>query len=87
MLCVLNVKDLSVVMNVMLSLMSVMGPHHALCNLSVRTVAKLCNLGGFSVRVMSYSSSDVLFRCHTPLITLSSDYVTLWLPRLYKTNM
>ena len=42
MLCVLIVKGMSVVVNVMLSLMSVMSPPPALCNLSVRTDVKLC---------------------------------------------
>ena len=34
-----------VVVNVMLSLMSVMSPALALCNLSVHTAVKLCSLG------------------------------------------
>ena len=38
------VEDISVVVNVMLSLMSVMSPPPALCNLSVRTAVKLCIL-------------------------------------------
>ena len=46
-LCVLMVKGMSVVLNVMLSLMSVMSPSPVLCNLSVRTVVKLCTLGVF----------------------------------------
>ena len=37
MLCVLIVEGMSVVVNVMLSLMSVMSPPPALCNLSVRS--------------------------------------------------
>ena len=41
MLCV---EGMSVVVNVMLSLMSVMSPSPALCNLSVHTVVKLCVL-------------------------------------------
>ena len=45
MLCVLMVEGMSVVVNVMLSLMSIMSPPPALCNLSVRTVVKLCTLG------------------------------------------
>ena len=36
------VEGMSVVMNVMLSIMSIMSPPHALCNLSARTVVKLC---------------------------------------------
>ena len=41
MLCVLIVEGMSVVVNVMLSLMSVISPPPALCNLSVRTAVKL----------------------------------------------
>ena len=40
MVCVLMVECISVVVNVMLSLIS---PPPALCNISVRTVVKLCN--------------------------------------------
>ena len=43
-LCVLMVKGMSVVVNVMLSLISVISPPLVLCNLSVRTVVKLCIL-------------------------------------------
>ena len=39
-LCVLMVEGMSVVVNVMLSLMSVMSTPPALCNLSLRTVVK-----------------------------------------------
>ena len=39
------VEGMSVEMNVMLSLMSVMSQTPALCNLSLRTVVKLCTLG------------------------------------------
>ena len=42
MLCVLIVEGMSVVVNVMLSLMNVMSPPPALCNLSVRKAVKLC---------------------------------------------
>ena len=48
MLCVLMVEGMSVVVNVLLSLISV--PPHALCNLSVRMVVKLCILGVFFFR-------------------------------------
>ena len=44
MLCVLIVDGMSVVVNVMLSLMSVMSPPPALCNLSVRTNVKLSEI-------------------------------------------
>ena len=39
------VESMSVVVNVMLSLMSVMSPPPALWNLSLRTVVKLCTFG------------------------------------------
>ena len=42
MLCVLIVVGTSGVVNVMLSLMSVMSPPPALCNLSMRTAVKVC---------------------------------------------
>ena len=48
MLCVLMVEGMSVVVNVMLSLMSVMNPPPALCNLSGRTVVQLCTLSVFT---------------------------------------
>ena len=50
MLCVLIVKGMSVVVNMMLSLMSVMSPPSALCNLSVRTAVKLCIFGVLAFR-------------------------------------
>ena len=43
-LCVLMVEGMSVVVTVMLSLMSLMSPPPALCNLSARTVVKLSTL-------------------------------------------
>ena len=49
--CVLMVEGMSVVVNVMLSLMSVMNPTPALCNLLVRTVVKLCTLGVLALGV------------------------------------
>ena len=45
------VEGMYVVVNVILSLMSVMSPPPALCNLSVRTVVKLCDLSGFALVV------------------------------------
>ena len=48
-LCVLMVESMSVVVNVMLSLMSVMSPPPDLCNLSARTVVKLCTLVVFAL--------------------------------------
>ena len=43
--CVFMVEGMSVVVNVMLYLMSVMSTPPALCNLSARTAVKLCTLG------------------------------------------
>ena len=45
------VECMSVVVNVMLSLMSVVSPPPALCNLSARKVVKLCTLGVFALGV------------------------------------
>ena len=50
-LCVLMVEGMSVVVHVMLSLMSVMIPPPALCNISLRTVVKLCTLGVLALGV------------------------------------
>ena len=55
-LCVLIVESMSVVVNVLLSLMSVMSPPHALCNLSVRSAVKLCILGVLALGVSLVSS-------------------------------
>ena len=46
-LCVLMVEGVSVVVNIMLYMMCVMSPPPALCNLSARTVVKLCTSGVF----------------------------------------
>ena len=43
------VEGMPVEVNVMLSLMSVMSPPPVLCNISVRTVVKLCTLGGLDL--------------------------------------
>ena len=45
------VEGMSVVLNVMLCLISVMIPPPALCNLSARTVVKLCIFGVFALGV------------------------------------
>ena len=49
--CIIMVEGMSVVVNVMLSLMSVMSPPPALCNLSLRTVVMLCTLGVLTLGV------------------------------------
>ena len=58
MLCVLIVDGMYVVVNGMLSLMSVMSPPPALCNLSVRTAVKLSILG-----VLALGVSLVFLNC------------------------
>ena len=45
------VKGMSVVVNVMLSLTSVMNIPHVSCDLSVHTVVMLCTLGVFALGV------------------------------------
>ena len=55
MLCVLIVKGMSVVVNVMLSLMSVMSPAPALCNLLVCTAVKSCIFGILSPFMLTCS--------------------------------
>ena len=58
------VEGMSVVVNVMLYLMSVMSKHLALCTLSVHTVVKLCNLGGFSFSgELGFMNCDAICMC------------------------
>ena len=45
------VEGMSVVVNVMLSLMSVMSHPPALCNLSLCTVVNICTLGDLTLEV------------------------------------
>ena len=45
------VEGMFVVVNVMLSLMSMISTPSALCNLSLRTVVKLCTLGVLTLGV------------------------------------
>ena len=47
MLFVLMTEGMSVVVNFMLSIISVMSPPPALCNLSLSTEVKLCTFGVF----------------------------------------
>ena len=49
-MCVFMVKGMSVVVNVMLSLTRVISPPTVLCDRSVRTVVKLCNVWSFYFR-------------------------------------
>ena len=75
MLCVLIVEGMSVVVNVMLSLMR---PPPALCNLSVRTAVKLCILGVLALGVSWVSCMcgmntvlNILIRNESPTHTYS----------------
>ena len=52
------VEGMYVVVNVMLSLMSVMSPTPALCNLSLPTVVKLCTLG-----VLTLENASTMPKC------------------------
>ena len=54
---------MSVVVNRMLSLMSVVSPPPALCNLSARTVVKLYTLGLFSLGVSLVSIIVMISAC------------------------
>ena len=45
------VEGMSIVVNVILCLMGVMSPPHALCNQSGCTLVKLCTLGVFALGV------------------------------------
>ena len=59
--CVLSIDvyGMSVEVNVMLSLMSVMSPPPALCNLSARTVVKLCTLGVSFMGDLGFLNCDI----------------------------
>ena len=56
------VKGIYVVVNVTLSLMSVMSPPPALCNMSARTVVKLCTLGVFRGE-LGFLNCDDIYMC------------------------
>ena len=57
------VEGMSVVVNVMLSLMSVMSPPYTLCNLSARTVEKLSIVGVFALGVSLISGIMIISAC------------------------
>ena len=63
MLCVSIVEGMSVVVNVMLSLISVMSPPPSLCNQSVRTAVKLCILGVLALGMSLVSLIVMIFAC------------------------
>ena len=76
MLCVFIVEGMSVVVNVMLSLMSVMSTPPALCNLSVRTAVKLGEviLNSYIEEITAYLNDNSL------LISAPKSSVTLITP-------
>ena len=76
-LCVLIVKGRSGAVNVMLSLMSVMRPPPALCNLSVRTDVKLCILGVLALGVSLVSWIVIIYACVSGMSSLSSSSLFL----------
>ena len=63
MLCVLMVDGMAVVVNVMLSIMSVIGLPSKLYNLSVSTVVKLCTLRVFALGVSLVSWIVITSAC------------------------
>ena len=67
MVCVLMVEGMSVIGNVMLSLLSVMSPPPNLFNLSGRPVVKLCTLVLFAlgVRLVSWIVITLLLSTHS----------------------
>ena len=62
-LCVLMVEGMSVEVNVMLSLTSVMIPPIVLCDILIRAVEKLCTLGVFSLGVSLVSGIVMIYAC------------------------
>ena len=64
MLCVLRVKGMSVVVNVMVSQTSVMSPPSVMCDISVHTVVKLCTFGSFCFKgELEFLNCDDLCMC------------------------
>ena len=57
------VEGMSVVVNVMLFLMSMMSPSPALCNISLRTVVKICTLGVLTLGVNLVSLIVMMSAC------------------------
>ena len=58
------VEGMSVVVNVMVYLVSLLSPSPALCNLSLRTVVKLCTLSVLTLRVkLGFLNGDDICMC------------------------
>ena len=77
MLGALMVESMSVVVNIMLSPISVMSPPPALYNLSVRTVVKLCTLGVFALGATLVSWIVMTSACVLWISILSSSSLFL----------
>ena len=71
------VEGMSVVVNVMLSLTSVMSPYPVLCNLSVGMLVKLCTFGIFALGVSMVTGIMMLSACVLCIISLSSSSLFL----------
>ena len=74
------VEGMSVVVNVMLYIISVMSPPHAVCNVSVRTVVKLCTLDVLAFRdKLGFLNWDAICMCvvnkQFELLGFDFDYV------------
>ena len=80
-LCVLMVESMSVVVNVILSLMCVMSQPPALCNLSACTVVKLCTLSVCFRGELGYLNCDDICMCvvnkQFELLEFVFDYVNV----------
>ena len=64
MLCVFIVEGMSIVVNVMLSLMSIMSPPPALCNLSMHTAREVMYFGCFGFRGnLGFQNGDDVCMC------------------------
>ena len=80
------VEGMSVVVNVLLSLISVMNPPHALYNLSARTVVKLCTLGVVCFRrELGFLNCDDICMCvvNTPFELLEFVFESVYVDLQY----
>ena len=84
--CVVMVEGMPIIVNVMLSLMSVMSPPPVLCNLSERTVVQLYTLGVIALGVTLVSYMCVVNK-HFKLLefVFNSVYVDLKYNEIYLT--
>ena len=81
------VEGMSLVLNVMLSLMSVISPPPALCNLSARTVVKLYTFGCFSFRgELGFLNCDDICMC-VVIIKQFQLFELFWIPFMLTSSM